>query len=149
MLPPIAVAEDVAEDGHADRPEQRPGRVVEGSRGAGSLRPTPAITGVKVRTTGTNRASTTAFGPWRSKNSWVRSTYSCLEQTRIGAAEQRRADPLADQISELGAEEGGHERARQEQPELELALPGEHPGGEQQRVAGEEEPHQQAGLRRR
>ena len=48
--------------------------------------PTPAITVMKVRTTGTNRASTIARLPYFSKKSWVFSTYSLrnsLESSRL------------------------------------------------------------------
>jgi hypothetical protein len=43
------------------------------------ISPTPASTGAKVRTIGTKRAITTVFGPCFSKQSFVRSTYSCLK----------------------------------------------------------------------
>ena len=43
------------------------------------MSPTPAITVMKVRTIGTNRASTMARLPYLSKNSAVLSTYFCLK----------------------------------------------------------------------
>ncbi len=45
---------------------------------------TPARIGVKVRTTGTKRASTIARGPYRSKNSWPLSTLACLKNRESG-----------------------------------------------------------------
>ena len=42
------------------------------------------MTGVKVRTIGTNWARVTALPPWRSKKSEVRSTYSCLNRRESG-----------------------------------------------------------------
>src|SRR5690349_23030537 len=55
--------------------------------------PTPAITGVKVRTIGTNLARTTVFGPWRSKNALVFSTYFCLKRSEEHTSElQSRRD---------------------------------------------------------
>ena len=42
------------------------------------------MTGVKVRTIGTNWARVTALPPWRSKNAAVRSTYSFLNSRESG-----------------------------------------------------------------
>ena len=44
-----------------------------------SIRPTPATRVTKVRTIGTNRARMSARLPYRSKNTWVLSTYDCLK----------------------------------------------------------------------
>ena len=48
------------------------------------MRPTPAITVMKVRTIGTKRPSTTARLPYLSKNFWVRSTFSRLNSREFG-----------------------------------------------------------------
>ena len=42
------------------------------------------MTGVKVRTMGTNWARVMALPPWRLKKSLVRSTYSCLNRRESG-----------------------------------------------------------------
>ena len=46
--------------------------------------PTPATTGVKVRTMGTNRAMTIVREPYWSKNSCARSTLACLKNRESG-----------------------------------------------------------------
>ena len=46
--------------------------------------PTPARMGAKVRTIGTNRASTMVLEPWRSKYWRAFSTYSCLKIRESG-----------------------------------------------------------------
>ena len=48
------------------------------------IRPTPAITGVKVRTIGTNWARVTALPPCFSKKAPVRSTCSFLNRRESG-----------------------------------------------------------------
>ena len=48
------------------------------------MRPAPAITVMTVRTTGTNRPSTMAGGPYFSKNWLVRSTYSGRKNRESG-----------------------------------------------------------------
>ncbi len=48
------------------------------------MRLTPAVIGVKVRTIGTNRASTMAFGPYFSKKACALSTFSCLNRRESG-----------------------------------------------------------------
>lgn len=45
---------------------------------------TPAMIGVNVRTMGTNRASTSDFGPCFSKNSCALVTFSCLKRRESG-----------------------------------------------------------------
>ena len=50
----------------------------------GSIRPTPAIAVMNVRTIGTKRARTMARAPYLSKNSCVLSTYSCLNSFESG-----------------------------------------------------------------
>ena len=45
---------------------------------------TPAMIGVKVRTTGTNRARMIDLGPWCAKNSLAFSTFSCLNSFESG-----------------------------------------------------------------
>ena len=49
-----------------------------------SILPTPAITGTKVRTMGTNLAITNALVPYRSKNTCVRATLRWLNQRESG-----------------------------------------------------------------
>lgn len=46
--------------------------------------PTPAATGTKVLITGTKWAKIIAFGPKRSKNFWVRSTFRWLKNRESG-----------------------------------------------------------------
>ena len=100
---------------------------------------------MKVRTIGTNRASTIVFGPWRSKNWCVRSTYSCLK-SRDSCCVNRRGPSRLPIVADFGADERADEAADDEQRDVEVALTGEHTRGEQQRVAGEEEADEQAGL---
>ena len=50
----------------------------------GSIRPTPAIAVMNVRTIGTNRAMTMARAPYFSKKPWVFSTYSFLNSLESG-----------------------------------------------------------------
>ncbi len=49
-----------------------------------SIRPTPAMAVMNVRTIGTNRAMTIARAPYFSKNSCVLSTYSFLNSLEFG-----------------------------------------------------------------
>ena len=69
-----------------------------------------------------------------------------FEQARIGPAEEPRAHPLPDREADLVADHGGREAPDEDGREVELALVGQEPGGEEQRVAGEEEADQQPGL---
>jgi len=62
-----------------------------------SIRPTPAVTVMNVRTIGTNRASTIALAPYFSKNSEVLSTYSLRNSRESGRL--KMAGPLAWPIS--------------------------------------------------
>ena len=112
--------------------------------------PTPASIGTNVRTTGTNRAITTVLGPCSSKN-----VLACVRGTRVlknrrRALNSRGPDLLADREADLVADHGGREAADQDGREVaELALVGEKPGDEQERVAGEEEAEQEARTPRR
>ena len=108
--------------------------------------PTPATTGANVRTTGTKRASTMVFGPCWSKKCSVRSMYSRLKKRESGSRKSRGPGLLADGEPDLVADHGGGEAPDEDGREVELALVGEEPGGEEERVAGEEEADQQAGL---
>ena len=69
-----------------------------------------------------------------------------FEEPRIGAPQQARARLLADGEADLVADDGGGEAPDQDGGEVQLALVGEDPGGEQERVTGEEEADEQAGL---
>ena len=86
---------------------------------------------MNVRTTGMNRASTTALGPWRSK----KATWGLITPSAP-----------ADVEPDLVAEHRGEHDAREQQPEIQLGLPGQDTRGEQQRIAGQEEPDQEPGL---
>ena len=48
------------------------------------IEPAPATIGAKVRMIGTKRASTMAFGPCRSMNSWALSRFSRLKSLDFG-----------------------------------------------------------------
>ena len=56
------------------------------------------------------------------------------------------SDLLAERVADLIADERGEEAPDEDDRQVELALGGEQPGGEEQRVAREEEPDQQARL---
>ena len=109
----------------------------------------PATTGANVRTTGTKRASTIVFGPVLVEEVFGAVDELPFEEPRVRAPQQARAHPLADGEADLIADDGGHEAPDEDGGEVELALVGEDPGGEEQRVAGEEEADQQARSRRR
>ena len=109
--------------------------------------PMPATTGAKVRTTGTKRASTIVFAPWLVEEVLGAVDVLPFEEPRIGAAQQawphlagRSVKPTWSPI------DGGGEAPDQDGGQVHLALVREDPGGEQERVAGEEEADEQAGL---
>ena len=108
--------------------------------------PMPATTGANVRTIGTKRASTIVLAPCWSKKSSVRSMYSRLNNLESGRRNRRgpvfwpMVKPTWSPMTAAAkhpSEDGG---------EVQLALVGEDPGGEQERVAGQEEADEQAGL---
>ena len=72
--------------------------------------------------------------------------YSCLKSRESGRRSRRGPDLLADGEADLVADDGGDEAPDQDGGEVELALVGEDPGGEEERVAREEEADEQAGL---
>ena len=108
--------------------------------------PTPATTGANVRTTGTKRASTMVLAPWWSKKSSVRSMYSRLKNRESGRRNSRgptvapMVNPTWSPIT-AAAKQPMRTAAR-------LSLPwlARMPGGEEERVAGEEEAEQEAGF---
>ena len=71
-----------------------------------------------------------------------------FEQSRIGPAEQRGADAAAEHITDLVAEDRGDEAAHEQDGQVEtgLVLGGQQARGEEQRVAGQEEPDEQPRL---
>ena len=71
-----------------------------------------------------------------------------FEQPRVRAPEQDGPDPLAEHVADLVAEDGRDEAADEQDRQVEagLVLGRRAAGGEQERVAGEEEADEQAGL---
>ena len=70
-----------------------------------------------------------------------------LEDPRVGPAEQRRADPVPEGVADLVAGHGGHEAADEDDRQRgEVPLGRQQAGREEERVAGQEEPDQQARL---
>ena len=109
----------------------------------------PATTGANVRTTGTNRASTMVLAPCWSKKSSVRSMYSRLKNLESGRRSRRGPSLLPDGEADLVADDGGGEAPDQDGGQVELALVGQDPGGEEEGVAGEEEADRAGRSRRR
>ena len=85
-----------------------------------------------------NRASTIVRDPNFPKYSSDRSTYSCLKSREPGLNSD---GPMRapDDVGHLVAGHGGHEAADQDHADVQLALGGEQPGGEEEGVAGKEE----------
>ena len=110
------------------------------------IAPTPARIGTNVRTTGTNRARTIVFAPCGSKNSSVRSMYSCLKSRESGRRKIDGPDLRPERVAHLVPDDRSHEAPDEDDREVQVALLGEEARGEQQRVAGEEEAEQQPDL---
>jgi len=68
------------------------------------------------------------------------------EEPGVGAAEQRGTHPPSEEVPHLIAGHRGHRAADHEGKQCQVALGGEQAGGEEQRVAGQEESGQQARL---
>ena len=144
-LSPIGRAERVAEHRDADGPEQRADHVVESERAAA------------------HRADARHHGRERAHDRHEAGEHDGLravtveerlgaldvllfEQARVRAAEEPGPEPVADRVADLGPDDRGDEAADDDERDVEVALRCEQPGGEQQRVAGEEEADQQPGL---
>ena len=71
---------------------------------------------------------------------------SRLKNLESGRRQQPGAHPLSDGEAELVADDRGDEAPDQDGRQVELALVGQDPSGEEQGVAREEEPDEQTGL---
>src|SRR5690348_3483844 len=69
-----------------------------------------------------------------------------VEELRAGAVVELAPGALADRVAEGVAGDGGDEATDRERPDVQVALGGEKPGGEEQTVARQEEADQQPGL---
>src|SRR3990167_8112724 len=94
--------------------------------------------GVKVRTMGMKRASTTARAPYFSKNFCVR--------MRCSWRKEREANTVAKGVADRVARGGGNKEERGKEPKVEVALRGEESGSKKETVAGKEEAKKQATL---
>ena len=105
---------------------------------------TPASTGVKVRTIGTNRASM-IVGPVLFEECMGLGDVALLEEARVFLVEHRWPDAAPDEIGDLTTEHRGERDRRREHPDCSRAgvARGQQTAGEQQRVAwqqGEQQP---------
>jgi hypothetical protein len=71
---------------------------------------------------------------------------AAAEQAGVGPLEEGGADAGSEHVADLVPGDGGHEAADEDDGKVEHALTRQQAGGEQQGVAGEEEPHEEAGL---
>ena len=69
-----------------------------------------------------------------------------FEESGVGSPKQRRPHLLSEGVADLVAGHGCHEAADQDHRQAQGALGGEEPGGEQERVSGQEEPDQESRL---
>ena len=95
------------------------------------MRTTPAITGTNVRTIGTNRAISTAWPTAPREEAFGPRHVAPLREPPL-AGEEPRPCAAADRVTDLVSEDRGEHAADDDQCEVELALGGEQPGGEQQ-----------------
>ena len=134
----------------AHRPDQAAGDLPDRER-AGGMPMAPASGFITVRTTGMNRARTMARGaPYRSMARWA---LPVPRRSRDRAGRASRAWPARRPMQEPDLRAGQRARGGRDQDRRQAQVRGragaggaEQAGGEQQRVAGQEEPDQQPGL---
>ena len=68
------------------------------------------------------------------------------EEERVGPAVESLARLPADPVPDRVSHDGGGDQSQVQPQDVEVALRGEEPGGHEQRVAGQEEAHHEAGL---
>src|ERR671911_1926123 len=149
LLDHVDLAQEVAEQRDADRPQEAADHVERDERAVVHARDTGDDRGERAHDRD-EPGQDDRLGAVLVEEGVRLLDVLLLEEARVGAAEDRRARPAPEQVADLVAGNRGHERADEQEPEREVQrlvdarrARCQEPGREQQRVAGQEEADQQ------